>query len=269
VWSTKDGNQWTQLVVDGQAPWEMRSCMPSVVHEGKIRMMGGCHGYTRFNDVWETEDGKSWTRITENAGWSKRCCMPAVVHNGAIVIAGGHDAVGYVNDVWRSVDGVAWTELTAAAAWPIRDGASMVLLGSRMVLLGGHDNHTNDSQWHGDVWDSTDGGSSWNQVAAVADFPARDGAFATVTNNDTVVVMGGFAGYNFYNDMWTSSNGGKHWTKATQTPGWAGRSFFGAAVLPSGGVMVLGGWLSGWGNDNVSVGNGVWVLPAVGNASSF
>jgi len=256
VWSSVDGTNWKELIPDGAAPWEERSCMPSVVHQGRIRMMGGCHGYKRFNDVWETTDGRTWTKITDNAGWSKRCCMPAVVYNGAIVISGGHDASTYRNDVWRSVDGVNWIEVTPAAEWPSRDGHMAVILGSSIIIAGGHDAHTDQKQWHGDVWRSADGGHSWSQLTAAAEFPARDGGFATVVN-DTIVVMGGFAGSNFYNDTWTSKTG-EHWTMSQGPVDWAGRSFFNAAIMPNGAVMLAGGWLSGW-TGTPEVGNDVWV----------
>jgi len=207
-------------------------------------MMGGCQGYTRFNDVWSSEDGSHWTRLTADAGWSKRCCFPAVVIDGALVISGGHDEADYTNDGWRSEDGVRWSRLTASAPWGVRDGHAAVVLGSALVIIGGHDGRSDERQWHQDVWQSIDGGSNWMQLTAAAEFPPRDGAFATVVNG-TVVLLGGFAGDAFRSDVWHSRDG-RHWVRASPAlAGWSGRAFFGGGRLPpkSGGrLLVFAGW---------------------------
>ena len=134
-----------ECVTYGQAAWEPRSCMPTVVHQGKMVMMGGCQGYTRFNDVWASSDGVAWTLLTADAGWSKRCCFPAVVYDGGIVVSGGHDEDDYRNDVWRSNDGVRWTEFTPAAPWGSRDGHAAVLLASSIIIIGIY-HHPNQAQ---------------------------------------------------------------------------------------------------------------------------
>ncbi len=260
VWSSVDGREWRQRVPDGKAPWEPRSCMPTVVHRDRMVMMGGCQGYTRFADVWESADGTNWTLLTARAGWTKRCCFPAVVVGDALVISGGHDLDDYRNDVWRSYDGITWTELTPAAPFGVRDGHAAVVLNGAIIIIGGHDGRTTSRQWHGDVWRSADGGSHWTQLTAKAEFPARDGAFAAVING-TVVILGGFAGDSFHNDAWVS-NSGEHWSPASPAlAGWSGRAFFGASVIPSplqgyGQLLVFGGWQG----PDIAVVNDAWVL---------
>jgi hypothetical protein len=53
-----------------------------------------------WNDVWYTEDGKTWKELKTDAVWSKRHEQSPYVFADKIWIAGGMEWP-LVNDVWR------------------------------------------------------------------------------------------------------------------------------------------------------------------------
>ena len=109
-----DGKDWTQATAS--AGWSRRYGHTSVVYDGKMWVMGGTAGSTRYNDVWWSTDGITWTRATASAGWSGREDHTSVVYDGKMWVMGGNDG-SRKNDVWWSTDGITWTRATASAGW--------------------------------------------------------------------------------------------------------------------------------------------------------
>ena len=118
VWSSADGETWTQ--VDAAADWKARIEHTSVAFapDGKgerIWVMGGTSsGLDRFNDVWSSADGETWTQVDAAADWKARIEHTSVVFpsDGAgkkIWVMGGWDVVfKRINDVWSSDNGQTW-----------------------------------------------------------------------------------------------------------------------------------------------------------------
>ncbi len=107
VWrSTDNGATWTQMTDD--AGWSAREGHSSVaLPDGSIVFMGGddvSDGGIE-NDVWRsTDNGATWTQMTDDAGWSARSghsCL--AMPDGSIVLIGGrYSFIGTsFNDVWR------------------------------------------------------------------------------------------------------------------------------------------------------------------------
>jgi hypothetical protein len=92
VWKSMDGRHW-QKVGDGGFP---ARCWPStVVHQGKIYLMGGWGNEGKLNDVWQSEDcGKTWTMVINLARWPKQDSMQAISWDNDIILFGGRDAHG-------------------------------------------------------------------------------------------------------------------------------------------------------------------------------
>ena len=122
VWSSPDGKTWTQ--VDAAADWKARAYYTSVAFapDGKgerIWVMGGISGLDRFNDVWSSADGETWTQVDAAADWKARAYHTSVVFpsDGAgkkIWVMGGSDVdFNRLNDVWSSADGSTWAEGTS------------------------------------------------------------------------------------------------------------------------------------------------------------
>jgi len=94
------------------APWSKRDAHTALVFNDKIWLFGGVGGsspdYTQNKgDIWVSDDGESWTLITENASWGPKRAHTSVVFQGKMWILGGvGNGERYKNDVWRSNDGI-------------------------------------------------------------------------------------------------------------------------------------------------------------------
>jgi hypothetical protein len=121
VWSTTNGNTWTQVTADPPwdwPPYEFRQDLRAVVCDGRIWVMGGT-GYSLLvrQDVWYSTNGKYWTCATPSAPWPGRILFGLVVHNRRMWILGGctfgpkGTRPTLLNDVWYS------SMPAAARAW--------------------------------------------------------------------------------------------------------------------------------------------------------
>jgi len=198
VWWSTDGAQW-ELATD-KAGWSRRIAAAVVEFKGKMWIIGGIEDYyfgdakSVKNDVWSTEDGKTWTQATDDAGWSPRAYHQAVVLNNKIYVFGGGNYVPKElyqakNDVWSSEDGAHWKQETDAAPWSPRLWFSSVVYRDRMWVLGGWSN--NPSKNWNDVWYSKDG-KEWKQLKSETTWKERHEHSAYVFK-DKIWIAGGHA----------------------------------------------------------------------------
>ncbi|MES2356537.1 MAG: galactose oxidase [Pseudomonadota bacterium] len=140
VWSSSDGKNW-QLAT-ANAGWSPRAYHAAVVHDGKIWVLGGGNytpEYQALNDVWCSEDGIHWTKVTEQAGWSPRIWFSSVVYQNRIWVIGGWSNHPYKNwnDVWYSADGKSWKKFTTNRIWKGRHEHSTLVLQDKIWVIGG------------------------------------------------------------------------------------------------------------------------------------
>lgn len=110
VWYTDNGNDWLQAT--DNTGWGKRSDYTAIVYNNKIWVMGGrrntisLNDFESLNDVWNSEDGVNWKKISQEAEWETRHDAPAVVYKGKMwIIAGSHygpdgKTVEPLDDVW-------------------------------------------------------------------------------------------------------------------------------------------------------------------------
>lgn len=196
VWSSTDGENWTQETKD--AGWSPRIASALVEFKGKMWILGGTENYyfgdeqSLKNDVWSSADGKTWTQATANAGWSPRAYLQAAVLNDRIYVFGGGNYVPKYHakhDVWSSADGIHWQQETEAAPWHARLWFSSVVYRDRIWVLGGWSN--NPARNHGDVWYSKDG-KTWAEYKTDTVWKARHEHSAFVFQ-DKLWIAGGHA----------------------------------------------------------------------------
>jgi hypothetical protein len=196
VWSSADGMKWDR--VTEAAEWSPRIAAGLVEFKGRLWILGGTENYyfgdqtSLKNDVWSSEDGRTWRQETASAPWSPRAYHQAVVHAGKIwVMAGGNYVPEYsaTNDVWSSEDGVNWTQVTTSAPWSPRLWFSSVIYRDHIWVLGGWSN--NPSRNWGDVWYSKDG-STWHELKTQTRWKERHEHSAFVFQ-DQIWVAGGHA----------------------------------------------------------------------------
>ena len=100
VWSSADGEHWTQ--VTAHAPWPGRIWFSSVVYRDRMWLLGGWsdNPNRNWNDVWSSADGKTWEQLKTSTIWSPRHEMSAWVFDDSLWLAAGNPWP-VVNEVWR------------------------------------------------------------------------------------------------------------------------------------------------------------------------
>jgi len=175
VWSSSDGANWilvrpstlghTYLNLAKPQPreaptastWSARGVIcGAVVFNGKMWLVGGgVYGTPStpealYNDVWNSVDGVTWTRVINHAPWNPRIYHDITVFDGHMWVLGGHgpDGGGNLADVWYSADGVNWTQLPYTP-WLARHAASVAVFKDALWLTGGT---TDQDGLQDDVW---------------------------------------------------------------------------------------------------------------------
>jgi hypothetical protein len=168
VWSSPDGVVWTEVASD--VPWRDRVTHHVVAYDDRLWVLGGqqitdfdpAGGKAVYNDVWSSEDGATWTRVTEHAPWSPRGqILGAVVFDGKMWVVGGgtyNEPRKYYNDLWSSADGVQWERAPGRPPWGPREYHNVTVFDGRMWVLAGYREANLD-----DVWSSADG-THWRQL---------------------------------------------------------------------------------------------------------
>ena len=136
-----------------------------------------------------------------------------------------------------------WTQMTANAGWTARYYHSSVAMpDGSIVLMGGW---ALNEGVKNDTWRSTDNGATWTQQTASAGWSARSEHSSVVMPDGSIVLMGGFGGYdndNFYkNDVWRSTDNGATWTQQTASAGWSARHYHSSVAMPDGSIVLMGG----------------------------
>jgi len=110
--------QWEEITAKGEFPG--RSDMGCVAFDNKIVMAGGlgdsASNFALRNDVWSSEDGKSWKSMTDKAPWSARKNFGMVTYNKKLWIMGGlqmgaNGKMELTNSIWSSTDGTTWSSV--------------------------------------------------------------------------------------------------------------------------------------------------------------
>ena len=200
VWSSADGAHWT--LENPHAPWEGRHCAGYVVHQGKMRIVGGDpnQGYHQ-SDVWSSADGVKWELVTSEVPWGPRGMIggSVVFKNRMWLLGGGTydtpkkpDRI-YYNDVWSSADGIHWQQHVKAAPWRPRQYHDVAVFDDRMWIMEGYSPGIGNSN---DVWHSADG-VEWTELPGTPWLPRHA---ASVFVHDHALWM--VAGNNMTPDVW-------------------------------------------------------------------
>lgn len=144
VWSSVDGRRWVEET--SAADWSPRQLFGNVVsHAGRLWVVGG--GVTRYEpfrsyrDVWSSEDGRRWTRVTDEAPWPGRIWSSCACYRGRIFLVGGFRAQpswGNLNDLWHSADGAEWWHLETEHRWQPRHEISTYVFDDALWVVGGN-----------------------------------------------------------------------------------------------------------------------------------
>lgn len=197
VWSSPDGVRWDRAV--DRVPWAPRVLHYTVAFRDRIWVMGG-QTVPQFapaaeafhNDVWNTEDGARWNRVTARVPWEPRGMIGgAAVFRGRLWLLGGgtydtpQSPRRFYNDVWSTADGVHWQRHVEHAPWSPREYHEVAVFDDRLWVLEGW-NQSNRN----DVWYSSDGviwhelpGTPWAPRHAASVFVHDDALWMVAGNN--------------------------------------------------------------------------------------
>ncbi|CAK9031298.1 unnamed protein product [Durusdinium trenchii] len=217
-------NTWTLLT--GAAPWSARDRAAATVLKGRVFLAGGYDYHEHLNDVWSSEDGITWTQVSNDASWTARSGHSMVTFNKNMwILAGENSPIGksiYFNDVWASPDGKQWEQLTGNAPWCKRTSAAAATFDSKVFVLGGV---SESNTYLNDVWSSADG-REWTELVTAAPWSPRWGLGAAVLRNQLVIMGGNIDfGPGETNDVWSTLDG-RAWQRGSDAP-WAARADFG------------------------------------------
>ena len=207
IYYSTDGINWVEATAD--AAWTARAEHSSVVFKNKMWVMGGWDGVMedgitgRPKDVWSSDNGINWTRVTANAAWSGRTNHSSVVFDDKIWVMGGNAAEGRKDDVYYSADGINWVQAIEHARWTPRHRHSSVVFDDKIWVLGGLG--LRDSDKKNDVWYSSNG-TNWTQSTSNVTWSKRRSHRSVVFKNK-IWVLGGFGvGDNSKNDVYFADN---------------------------------------------------------------
>jgi hypothetical protein len=205
IWSSPDGRTWSKI---GNAAWPARGGHTVVVYHDRLWLFGGANHIAAdrspngfVNDVWVSDDGISWTRVTRTAPWSPRDKAGAVVFDDELYLLGGQGTA----DVWRSSNGRDWTQLLASAAWGPRHDFARIAYDGRLWLFGGWEDRSTNAL--NDVWYSRDG-MSWSRQTDHAPWAPRSPI--SVAFHDRIWIYSGKhtgADDNWGGDLWQMTTG--------------------------------------------------------------
>lgn len=242
VWRSANGVDW-QLVkpntfldanFDPESDWEGRHTAGYAVFRDKMWIVGGDANQKHYqNDVWNSADGKSWTRVLDEVPWGPRVLHMTAVFGGKLWVMGGQTLPPFApaeerfyRDIWTTTDGIHWTEVSPEEPyWSARGmiGGSAVLNG-RLWILGGGTYDTperKERMFYNDVWSTADG-IRWTRHTEAAPWRARqyhdvaafDGRLWVLEGYDG---EGGDSRTGNRNDVWYSVDG-IHWAEVPNTP---------------------------------------------------
>jgi hypothetical protein len=139
VWKSSDGAIWTLAV--SSAPFTPRFMHAALVFADKMWVIGGgsdmMNPIFQYNDVWNSEDGITWTQVTSSAAFSPRLAFASAVYDNKMWVIGGAASGGNLNDVWFSEDGALWIRATADAGFSTTFGHASVNFNSKLWVIGG------------------------------------------------------------------------------------------------------------------------------------
>lgn len=150
VWSSADGKTWERATEN--AGWSPRAYHQAVALGGKLYVLGGGNyvpEYHAKNDVWSSEDGVTWTQLTDKAPWSPRLWHSAVAYRDRLWVIGGwsNNPHRNWNDVWHSADGKTWEKLETPTLWKERHEHSVYVHDDAIWLAAGHAQPLSNEVW--------------------------------------------------------------------------------------------------------------------------
>lgn len=133
-----------------------------------------------------------------------------------------------------------WIRIDSGTMWSARSGHSSVILpDDTIVVMGGF-----NGSYLNDVWKSADGGITWTQMTADAEWDPRYFHSSVATASGDIILAGGSNAGSYLNDVWISDDDGATWTEQTASAGWVGRDVHTSVTMDDSSILIVGGFSS-------------------------
>lgn len=234
--------QWVQTKTNTQG-WAKRDSHSFFVFQNKMWVLGGLDSDTSkvdgvpdyekavyYNDIWNSDDGITWTRVREHADFPPIRSASVVLFNNTLYMIGGwspHDGLEYENGIWQSTDAVNWKKVVQKPPYPGREGQIVREFKGKLWLIGGV-NYFGRKTFN-DVW-SSDDGIHWTVATTSAPWHSRWDHDVGIINGKLWLCGGMNFGGVGYGDEW-SSDDGVHWNLVTSAAPWGARQGQGIAEV--------------------------------------
>lgn len=167
IWYSEDGLNWTQAT--DNASFGGIAFHKLVVFKDKLWLIGGVNLDTDLSfsqRIYATEDGKTWSRVTENAPFGARTEFDAIVFKDELYIILGLESGSSDGEIWRSQDGVSWELISNDISLTGIQSHSAIAFDGFLFIYGGN---TPDIGYVNDVWYSRDG-EKWKSTPETQTF---------------------------------------------------------------------------------------------------
>ncbi len=210
-----EGKSWVRKqdeTDDVDKTFSKRSEHVMIGFKNSLWVIGGFDGSSYLNDVWNSDDGVSWTRITNAASFGARSGHACAVYGDDIWLTGGYNSdTGLYDDVWKSRDGKNWDRVSSSAEYYARHGHTMAVFANKLWVIGGQGLSDSDTPiLLDDCWSSSNG-QSWTENSSIVSFFPRKLHTSGVVNG-RLWVWGGY-GEDAYSseqalrDAWSTADG--------------------------------------------------------------
>jgi hypothetical protein len=171
IWSSKDnGNSWTKVSDDaGLGGIELSRFGMCVLPDDTIIMVGGNVGTnnSHINDVWILElPTYQFSIQNSNPGFSNTVNNVTFNDGYTIYNVFGQSAVEN-SELWKSNDkGLTWEFVVdmVTETGSARYGAGALVANDKIYISGGREKFVTNGGENSDVWQSSDGGYTWEQI---------------------------------------------------------------------------------------------------------
>jgi hypothetical protein len=230
LWSSADGFSWTEEVHQLPGFNVVLDTPRLLAFADRMILIGGMQ-YSAPNyirEVYESSDGKTWSKISNALPFAGEAFRDAVELNGKLFAFTGTSADTFAAEVWSSTDAVTWTRVLASAPFAPRTDVRVLTYKNLLWAIGGVDTGYAGKS---DVWSSADG-LNWTLVGSNTGLPAR--AFGPgIALSDRMCVYGARNAPYSVRDAWCSADGATWEKKSDDVP-------YGPVALLNGAVFLIG-----------------------------